>query len=406
MIHVCYGLYDKTGHYSKFAGTSILSMFDNTKSEVTVHILHDNTLTEENKNRFQNIAENFNQQINFYNVEELCAERIAYIKEKFFKLHMSRFSFGTMFRLLIPNVLSAEIDKIIYLDADTIVNLDIKDFWQIELEGNIFAVVPEKQMGVPTELAQLCMDGLVDAEDYFNAGVLVIDLKQLRQKIKILEGGINFIAENPRYYFFDQDILNYTFSTRTLKLPTKFNRHIGYARIFGDLVTEDRICHYIYGALKLDMRDNFNRLWMNYFSKSPWFNAEEIFQGIYDAAQDNYNKTQDRFLTLSALMSNRRRIFFAELKNLAGLKKIFKIDNTEEIIDAKIPDAEKILLARMEKFRDRGFFIVLVKDFKKIKDILTAENFIEGVDFMDAKEFLTPEIGAEPLDTNFFVLAM
>ncbi len=60
----------------------------------------------------------------------------------------------------------------------------------------------------------------------------------------------------------------------------------------------------------------------------------------------------------------------------------------------------------MEKFRERGFFIVLVKDFKKIKDILTAENFIEGVDFVDAKEFLTPEIGAEPLDTNFFVLAM
>ena len=105
-------------------------------------------------------------------------------------------------------------------------------------------------------------------------------------------------------------------------------------------------------------------------------------------------------------MSNRRRIFFAELKNLEGLKKIFKIDNTEEIIDGKIPDAEKILLARMEKFRDRVFLIVLVKEFKKIKDILTAANFVEGVDFIDAKEFLTPEIGAEPLDTNFLILAM
>ena len=405
MVHVCYGLYDKTGHYSKFAGTSILSLFDNTRAEVTVHILHDNTLTEENKSKFQSIAEKFNQQIKFYNVEKLCAERINYIKEKFFKLQNARFTFGTMFRLLMPNVLDTEIDRVIYLDADTIVNLDIKDFWEIDLEGNIFAVVPEKQMGVPTELAQLCIDGIVEVEDYFNAGVILIDLKQLQQDIKVLEDGIKFIAENTRYYFFDQDILNYTFSKRTLKLPNKFNRHIGYARRFGDFVTEDRICHYIYGSLKLNMRDDFNRLWLDYFSRSPWFNIE-ILQGIYDATQDNYNQTQDKFLTLSALMSNRRRIFFAELKNLEGLKKIFKIDNTEEIIDGKIPDAEKILLARMEKFRDRVFLIVLVKEFKKIKDILTAANFVEGVDFIDAKEFLTPEIGAEPLDTNFLILAM
>ena len=29
MIHVCYGLYDKDGRYSKFTGTSMLSMLEN-----------------------------------------------------------------------------------------------------------------------------------------------------------------------------------------------------------------------------------------------------------------------------------------------------------------------------------------------------------------------------------------
>ena len=56
MIHVCYGLYDKNGHYSKFTGTSILSMFENTNEDVTVHILHDNTLTQENRDKFIYIA--------------------------------------------------------------------------------------------------------------------------------------------------------------------------------------------------------------------------------------------------------------------------------------------------------------------------------------------------------------
>ena len=29
MIHVCFSLYDKTGQYSKFTGTTMLSMFEN-----------------------------------------------------------------------------------------------------------------------------------------------------------------------------------------------------------------------------------------------------------------------------------------------------------------------------------------------------------------------------------------
>ncbi|MBR6711851.1 MAG: hypothetical protein IKI76_02505 [Selenomonadaceae bacterium] len=29
MIHVCFALYDKAGHYSKFTGTAMLSLFEN-----------------------------------------------------------------------------------------------------------------------------------------------------------------------------------------------------------------------------------------------------------------------------------------------------------------------------------------------------------------------------------------
>ena len=51
MIHVCFGLFDKTGRYSKFTGTTICSIFANTKSEVTTHILHDDTLTADNREK-------------------------------------------------------------------------------------------------------------------------------------------------------------------------------------------------------------------------------------------------------------------------------------------------------------------------------------------------------------------
>ena len=47
MIHICFSLHDETGRYSKFTGTAICSIFENTflpPNSITVHILHDNTL--------------------------------------------------------------------------------------------------------------------------------------------------------------------------------------------------------------------------------------------------------------------------------------------------------------------------------------------------------------------------
>ena len=55
----------------------------------------------------------------------------------------SRFTVGALYRLFVPQVLPNTVNKIIYLDSDLIVNLDIKELWQIELDDKILAAVPE-----------------------------------------------------------------------------------------------------------------------------------------------------------------------------------------------------------------------------------------------------------------------
>ena len=126
MIHVCFGLYDKTGRYSKFTGTTICSIFENTTSDVTVHILHDNTLTDDNRDKFIYLASRYGQAVNFYNVDELCAEKLDEFIEYFPTVKGSHVSVGTMYRFLLPEIIAPEIEKLIYLDSDIIVNLDIK----------------------------------------------------------------------------------------------------------------------------------------------------------------------------------------------------------------------------------------------------------------------------------------
>ena len=63
MIHVCYALFDRDGTYSKFIGTSILSMFENTQEKVTIHLIHDSTLTDENRKKFMRLVLDYDQDI-------------------------------------------------------------------------------------------------------------------------------------------------------------------------------------------------------------------------------------------------------------------------------------------------------------------------------------------------------
>ena len=49
MVHVSYAMTDKNGTYSKYIGAFMCSLFERTNSWVTIHLLHDDTLTEKNR---------------------------------------------------------------------------------------------------------------------------------------------------------------------------------------------------------------------------------------------------------------------------------------------------------------------------------------------------------------------
>lgn len=403
MIHVCYGLYDKFGRYAKFTGTSMQSLFDNTKSEVTVHILHDNTLTDDNRIKLQTVAKNFNRQIKFYNVEKLLPEKIIEIKKSVPTVSESNYSIATFYRFLIPSLIAEE--KIIYLDSDTIVNLDVNELWKIELGDKIFAVVPENSNGVPVaEHIPLCFEGFVKAEDYFNAGVLLINLNRFRQEEENIKHGMKFIAENPQYTFFDQDILNYCFSRQTVQLPSRFNFYVAYARDYKNFSTENTLCHYVGSAFDFNMRDKFSRLWMDYFLQTPFFNTETLLR-IYDCLQALNAEAKEKLIDVSKLFSNRRRIFYAELNNFETFRKIFKVDADEKIIDGTKADSTKLLLNEMKKLRGKAVFILFSRDYESVTEYLTSEGFVNGLDFVNAFHFFSGTHG-RPIQTNFLVKAI
>ena len=398
MIHVAYGINDL---YSKFAATSMLSLFDNTNADVTVHILHDDTLTVGNREKFVYIAGRYNQQVKFYNIEKICATEIEELKKKLSAVTLERFSIASTFRLLLSKIISPAVEKIIYLDADTIVNLDIRELWRVELGDKPFAAALDCENDAQRSANLLCRQGIVKVTDYFNSGIMLINLVQMRNEVNTIWGGVEFITKNPNYFFLDQDILNYCFSTRYLELPDKFNCRVAFERRHGRAIGKN-LYHYIasYESLGLDINDIYHRLYWEYFSKTPYFNSETLLK-LFLGVRKMYVERQNLLIKISAIMSGKTRTFFTDIKNIDFIKNVFAVQDSEEILTLTSNESVQNLINLMAAQRGKKVFFIFTlyqQSYTRLRDLLKSIGFIEGQDFFNAADFLS-EIHGVPLNS-------
>jgi lipopolysaccharide biosynthesis glycosyltransferase len=124
-------------------------------------------------------------------------------------------SVATYFRLLLPGLLPAELKRVIFIDSDAIVNSSLTPLWNLPMEGKALAAVPDHWLS--------CRDhGYVHGE-YFNAGIMLIDLQRWRQ-VDILGRGAAFAKANPdRLRHWDQDVLNHVFKNDWLPIGERWN---------------------------------------------------------------------------------------------------------------------------------------------------------------------------------------
>ena len=76
-----------------------------------MHILHDNTLTLDNREKFSYLAGQYNQLVKFYNVDELCKDELQNIVRLFPMSKNHYATVGMFYRYFIPSVLPANLEK-------------------------------------------------------------------------------------------------------------------------------------------------------------------------------------------------------------------------------------------------------------------------------------------------------
>ncbi len=142
------------------------------------------------------------------------------------KMQIKHISHATFYRLQLPKLLK-KIEKCIYLDVDIVVKKDLKEFFNIDMEDKYIAGVKAAGYYYPEEKKEKNMQMLEIAtfDQYINAGVLILNLKKMREDNlsavfqQLLEK--NFPSQ-------DQDILNAACYNHIKILPIKYNAMTKY----------------------------------------------------------------------------------------------------------------------------------------------------------------------------------
>lgn len=204
--------------YIPFLAVALESLIDNASSEnyYLIKILYTN-ITEENQNKIKKY-ERDNVNIEFVDLNYY----INKVKDKLYT--RDYYSKTTYFRLFIPE-LYPQYDKVLYLDSDIVILSDIAELYNIDMEDNLVAAAPDdviQTIEVFQEYAEKVV-GVADYRNYFNAGILVMNLDELR-KFNFQEKFL-YLLETVKFSVAqDQDYLNRLCKGRTKLISNTWDK--------------------------------------------------------------------------------------------------------------------------------------------------------------------------------------
>lgn len=275
--------------YIPFLAVSIQSLADHASDEnqYVIKVLYTN-ISEENQKKIskyerENISIEF-VDLNYY---------IEKIKDKLYT--RDYYSKTTYFRLFIPN-LYPQYNKVLYLDSDITILSDVADLYNIDIGDNLIAAAPDDVIQT-IEVFQDYVEkvvGVADYRNYFNAGIIVMNLDELRkfdfqEKFLYLLSTVKFSVAQ------DQDYLNRLCKGRVKLFSNTWNR----MPIGGDVVDRDDL-HLIHYNLAFKPWHFENILYKEYFwecaKKTEYFDQILKIQSEYTDEDKFKDRESDKKL--------------------------------------------------------------------------------------------------------------
>lgn len=383
IIHIGFGLHDKTGYYSVWVGTVMQSILEHTDSRICFHILHDETLSIDNKYKLEKVARSGSSIIEFHKIDE---NDFSVVKNQ-----MSRFTIGTMFRCSLPELLP-NLNRIIYLDADLFVNRDIKELWDVDICEYCLAGVADEGVDIHNYPKILNKYPGIKKESYFNAGVLYMNLKKLREFGNLKKLVVDFLVENPEVGLPDQDALNVIFHNKVLYLDGSWNQFVFMHRKDNVEKLDKAIFHYAAALLMLYSHSQLDKEYFRTICRTPWIDYEmnHQFEQCFDRMNDRVYQYQNMLCLLSD--SDVKHVFYGEenkkLKTLYS--RIHLKDGDYRVLEhAKNMESDILPCKDLSVLKDEKSPIIIFVNWES--DDCSAIQNLEELGFKNGKDFFVVE---------------
>lgn len=275
--------------YIPFLAVALQSLIENSSENncYSIKILYTN-ISEENQNKVLKY-ERKNVNIEFVDLNYY----IDKIKDKLYT--RDYYSKTTYFRLFIPE-LYPQYDKVLYLDSDIVILADIADLYNVDMEDNLVAAAPDdviQTIEVFQEYAEKVV-GVADYHNYFNAGILLMNLDQLR-KFKFQEKFL-YLLETVKFSVAqDQDYLNRLCKGRVKLIENTWDR----MPIGGDTVKRENLnlIHYNLAFKPWHFEDIlYKEYFWEYAQKTEYFDKIQEIKSNYTEEDIFKDREEDRKL--------------------------------------------------------------------------------------------------------------
>lgn len=352
--------------YTSFLAVALRSLLDNASKDYNycIKILHTN-VTEEHKN-----------QIKKYECENVNIEFVDlnYYIEKVQKKLYTRdyYTNTTYFRLFLPE-LYPQYNKVLYLDSDIIVVGDISELYNTDMGTDLIAAAPDdiiQRNKVFQDYAELVV-GVNDYRQYFNAGVLLMNLDELR-KFKFQEKFLYLLEKFKYSVAQDQDYLNRLCKGRVTLISNSWDV---MPYVNGEIEAKDiKLIHYNFAYKPWHFEDiAYKEYFWEYAKKTEFY--DEIIK-----IKDSYTE-EDRFRDREA----EKALVELAIKESSCVGDDRK--NKQEIFSTmkEIVEKSKERLAILEKIKElekQGKFDIDAED-----DPETIELTPDNVDYLKRKKY-------------------
>ena len=206
-------LYQFNEKYAPYAGISIFSILCNNKGieKLCFYILGEE-LSDASQIKIKQMIEDAGRGVVFIDTERLIH------KMKELNMPAYRGSYAANMRLFLDEVLAEDVERVLYLDADTIVNSALGELNNVDLQGKAIGMVLDS-LG-ESHKKQI---GLMDGDDYYNSGVILFDMKRWKEKEYSKRIAEHVAKRRSHYPAPDQDLLNVVCKGDILRLGAEYN---------------------------------------------------------------------------------------------------------------------------------------------------------------------------------------